>query len=166
MGKRFARFALAAALSAGAGAALAQTIPEGQSCGGLLCDMGVFGHKTEPKVEAKPAEAKVETKPAPVAARAPVTSEPRRVAHARARPAKVAARPPAPRPKVARVEARPATPTPFSAAAQTPLMAPASMTMPPSRAAPPPPPPPVVIINPYSSMGVSATQFRPVDPRY
>ncbi len=163
MGKRFAQIALAAALSAGAGAALAQTIPEGQSCGGLLCDMGVFGHKTEPK----PAETKVETPVAASAAAraAPVKPEPRRLAHARARPAKVAARPPAPRPKIARVEARPAT-TVAPAVAAPSLMAPASMTMPPSRAAPPPPPPPVVIINPYSSMGVSATQFQPVDPRY
>ena len=40
-----------------AGVAVAQDIPEGQSCGGLVCDLGLFGHKVAPKPAA----------PAPVA---------------------------------------------------------------------------------------------------
>ena len=44
--RRSATCALFVALTtATAGVAFAQAIPPGQSCGGLLCDMGVFGHK-------------------------------------------------------------------------------------------------------------------------
>ena len=43
--KSFARYIILAPLAvAMAGPALAQ-VPAGQSCGGLLCDMGVIGHK-------------------------------------------------------------------------------------------------------------------------
>lgn len=43
--RSFARYVILAPLAAAiAGPALAQ-VPAGQSCGGLLCDMGVVGHK-------------------------------------------------------------------------------------------------------------------------
>lgn len=45
----------AAVLIAITGPALAQAIPPGQSCGGLLCDMGVFGHKVAPGPNGEPA---------------------------------------------------------------------------------------------------------------
>lgn len=44
--KSFARYVILAPLSLGLAApAFAQQVPSGQSCGGLLCDMGMFGHK-------------------------------------------------------------------------------------------------------------------------
>lgn len=47
--KRFAMYAFFAAVTVvAAGAAFGQSIPEGQSCGGLFCDLGIFGHKTTP----------------------------------------------------------------------------------------------------------------------
>ena len=42
---------IAALLVASGAPAWAQSIPEGQSCGGLLCDMGVVGRKTAPAAE-------------------------------------------------------------------------------------------------------------------
>lgn len=46
--RQFARYIILAPLAAAMAtspAALAQNIPAGQSCGGLLCDMGMVGHK-------------------------------------------------------------------------------------------------------------------------
>ena len=53
--KQFARYVILAPLATViAGPALAQTVPPGQSCGGLLCDMGVFGHKVQPGPNGEP----------------------------------------------------------------------------------------------------------------
>ena len=53
--KNFARYIILAPLAAAiAGPALAQNIPAGQSCGGLLCDMGVVGHKVPVGVDGQP----------------------------------------------------------------------------------------------------------------
>lgn len=53
--KNFARYVILAPLAAALGGpALAQTIPAGQSCGGLLCDMGVVGHKVPVGTDGQP----------------------------------------------------------------------------------------------------------------
>lgn len=52
--KRYAIFLLCAAMTAAAVPASAQAIPPGQSCGGLLCDIGVFGHKVAPGPNGEP----------------------------------------------------------------------------------------------------------------
>ncbi len=132
------------------GDALAQSIPADQSCGGLLCDMGVVGHKVEA--------------PAPVVAPAPVAPAPA----AGAAPAQ----PSRPRPRLARKTPRaprfaavpaPAVKAPRQAPAPAPVVAqraepPVSIAAP-ARAAPPaaeaPPPR-------YSGPTVI---FQSIDPR-
>ena len=53
--KNFARYIILAPLTvAMAGPALAQNIPAGQSCGGLLCDMGMIGHKVPVGADGQP----------------------------------------------------------------------------------------------------------------
>lgn len=79
MKKRFAMSALFVAVAVAAvDPAFAQSIPEGQSCGGLLCDMGVFGHKSTPgpnsDAAAPPAGPRAEAAPPPVVAPEPVVS--------------------------------------------------------------------------------------------
>lgn len=71
MTKPLALYALFAAVTVGAAPpASAQSTPEGWSCGGLLCDMGMFGHKAAPApngdVALAPAGAAAEAAPAAV----------------------------------------------------------------------------------------------------
>lgn len=102
--KLFAMAALCVAVGA-ARPAVAQSVPEGQSCGGLLCDIGVLGHKTTPvpngAAAAPPVAPRAEAAPAPVAAPEPVVAEARkRTVRKKKRIAKAA---PASAPRVAAV---------------------------------------------------------------
>lgn len=175
--------ALGAALSfAIAGAAAAQTIPEGQSCGGLVCDLGLFGHKVAPKPAVEP----VPTVPGATAPTVPAglrkvpatdihatdASPPRR----KPRVAKAAA-PQAAKAAVQQVAAPPpAADMPVVSLASPPISA---IAMPnddaaPLAAAPPPrsvpvvaPPAqeePVVMANPYVYSRPLPFMFQSVDP--
>lgn len=115
--RHFARYVILAPLTVTlAGPALAQAIPPGQSCGGLLCDIGMFGHKVpvggEP-VAAAPG-GPVASAGAPTTVAAAEASDPRRLpcrdflCHAFGQPYADAAPPPQPEPVA---EATPETPT-------------------------------------------------------
>lgn len=61
----------AALMTAMTGAALAQTIPPGQTCGGLFCDLGIFGHKVPVGPDGAP--------PSPAAVAAVEAADPHRL---------------------------------------------------------------------------------------
>lgn len=159
----------------------AQDVPEGQSCGGLVCDLGLFGHKTSPKpAVAAPGSAVVAPTPAPQRADATSEPEPKRSARKKAhvakatRPAKVAA--PVPAIPVASAVAEPVAPPSLVPASIAPAqpMAPAPAPFVPASIAPAPPPipvtappaaeAPVVLINPYVYTKPLNFMFQSVDP--
>ena len=139
------------------------SIPEGQSCGGLVCDLGLFGHKTAPdktapepaassltrQAEVPPAAAPGATAPGAVQARRHVASaKKKRVANAAA-PAVPVSRTAAPaavaanKPPMAQAQA----PTGPMAARRSPAAQPAQSTQP-------------SIGVPY--MGPSSFSFKPI----
>ena len=191
MTNRFAAAACLTALMAGAaGPAVGQSVSEGQSCGGLLCDMGIFGHKTTqpPKAGATavpPTAHPVEAPPRMAAEPSVIRAEPaRRIARKQKKIEKVVAAPP-PR---ATVASRPPLPVRATAVAREPAPATAIRVATPSdpidlanpygsaptmpaapvaaRVLPPPPREPVVLANPYVSAPVSPSNFQSVDPFY
>ena len=185
-----ARTALIAAATLGfAAAGVAQEIPEGQSCGGLVCDLGLFGHKTAPKpAQAAPAAGDPVPPPARPAAKPEVAAGTRRPAHKKAHVAKAAsvkatagAKPKAEPtaalgvPPVASslVPAPVAAPAPPPSPVATALAPPPSFAVPEPAPAPPPPAPipvtatpnePVVLANPYVYNKPLKFMFQSVDP--
>lgn len=180
LGQRFAWIALAATLSLGSGGLAAQEIPEGQSCGGLVCDLGLFGHKTAPKPAAEAPAGVPVPPPQRAAARPEPAPESKRAAvHKKARVAKAVPKAEAPRATAAReglgaapVAATLSPPTaasPASSPAASPVAA--ALSPPPSMMAPPVPPPvpvtpsqPVVLANPYVYSRPLPFMFQSVDP--
>ena len=160
----------------------AQDVPEGQSCGGLVCDLGLFGHKTGPKpAVAAPGPAVVA--PIPVPQRAAATSEPEPKRSARKKthvakankPARIA--PPVSAAVLEPVASAmapsslvPASIAPAPAATQPMALAPAPFV--PASIAPAPVPvtappaaeAPVVLINPYVYTKPLNFMFQSVDP--
>ena len=179
LNRRFARIALAATLSLGSGCLAAQEVPEGQSCGGLVCDLGLFGHKTAPKPTAEPVVGvAVPPPPQRAAARPEPAPEPKRAAvHKKARvakatPSKAAATPSKEGFGAAPVAASLSPPAAASPAAPPPTSpVSAALSPPPSMMAPPAPPPipvtpsqPVVLANPYVYSRPLPFMFQSVDP--
>ena len=187
---RLAGIVLIAAATVGfAGAGVAQEIPEGQSCGGLVCDLGLFGHKTTPK-PASEAPRPAAAPPDPIrAAAAPEPTKP--VGRKKARvakvngpkvvPAKAAATSPASRPTVsaATMGAPPiaaslvpppaaAVPAPSPVAAALEPPAAAALTPVAAAAIPVTATPardePVVLSNPYVYTRPLPFMFQSVDP--
>ena len=186
-----ARTALIAAATLGfAAAGVAQEIPEGQSCGGLVCDLGLFGHKTAPKpAQAAPAAVDPVPPPARTAAKPEVAAETRRPAHKKAHVAKAASVKATAGAKPAKAEPTAAlglppaapslAPAPVAAPAPPPspvataLAPPPSFAVPEPAPAPPPPAPipvtatpnePVVLANPYVYNKPLKFMFQSVDP--
>lgn len=171
------RFRTAAALGAvfalgGVGVAAAQDIPEGQSCGGLVCDLGLFGHKVPPKAAATPPATVESVSPKPRAEAPPRDEAPSRRKH------KVAKAVAAPRGET-RAQGpstrRPADKPAISLAAPVSAipMPPAGAAAPLSIAVEPPPAPvvtapapdaPVVMANPYVYTRPLPFMFQSVDP--
>ncbi|VVB48815.1 hypothetical protein RHAL1_03511 [Beijerinckiaceae bacterium RH AL1] len=155
------------------GAALAQEIPADQSCGGLLCDMGVLGHKVAPTPPATAPAAGVPVPP-PVAAAgvadAPVAPRARRKPRVARRAPGVTA------PPSVSAAASPAVPAPAAQAPSAPVAAPVEA---PVAAAPSPPvaaPPPVAAAPPQAAEAADVPPppprngptfiFQSVDPRF
>ncbi len=166
---------------------LAQEVPEGQSCGGLVCDLGLFGHKGASKPStALPSPAVVAPVPAPQrAAGTPEPApEPKRLAHKKTHVAKAIAVKPgrAVSPSSTSGGSASAFGTPPVASSLVPAQAPApspvaaALVPPPARAmgAPPPAPipvtatpardEPVVLANPYVYSKPLKFMFQSVDP--
>ncbi len=186
------RTALIAAATLGfAAAGVAQEIPEGQSCGGLVCDLGLFGHKTAPKpAVAVPAEGSPVPPPVRSAAKPEAAAEAKRPAHKKAHVAKAAsvraaavAKPGKAEPTAATVGVPPvasslvpapaAAPSPSQSPVATALAPPPSFAVPEAAPAPPPPAPipvtatpnePVVLANPYVYNKPLKFMFQSVDP--
>ena len=158
MKKRFVICALFAAVTAAAAdPGLAQSVPEGQSCGGLLCDMGVFGHKTTPPasdVGSPPRAPRTEAAPPAVAQSDPAAPavEPKRpIARKRRRVARVVA---ARAPAAAVVARAPATP------AEATAVKPSAAAVAPTSASPANAGP--SILNPFAGSQRSPFNFRPI----
>lgn len=187
LARTMTRMALVATAALGfAAPGVAQDIPEGQSCGGLVCDLGLFGHKV-PKAAAPvavPGPAAAEPVPPPT--RTTAAPEPRKPVRKKARVAKTTAARPA---REAVAPAAPAVstsaPVPSSSAFSTGAIAPppsfATAVASPSAAVPPTPiaavaPPPVpitatptrdepvVLSNPYVYKKPLNFMFQSVDP--
>lgn len=181
---RSARVALAVAgLLALASPSLAQAVPDGQSCGGLVCDLGLFGHKTEkvPSVAAPQPVVVEPTRAATIAepSVAPKVAKKSKKAHvARLNSAKPARPPSAASTSdaVTTFGAPPLASTLAPAAAMpAPVPAPAALVAPPTFATAPAARPvpitatperdePVVLSNPYVYKKPLKFMFQSVDP--
>lgn len=163
-----------AALLAGAWLAApvaAQSVPEGQSCGGLLCDMGVFGHKTGPATAAKvndpppPLVRAGTSAPQPSAAKAPATAGiATPVVRRKRRVARAAPKEPTPAATRKAVAAQP-TATVVAEPRRQAGVPPAATPRPaasPAAAAPPPASERTVVLNPFSQPDASSLGFRPL----
>ncbi len=186
-----ARIALIAAATLGfATAGTAQEIPEGQSCGGLVCDLGLFGHKSAPKpTEAVPTAGSPVPAAVRTAAKPEAAGETRRPARKKARVAKTASvktavTKPAKAEPTANLGAAPVASSMVPAPAtrvSAPSPVAAVLAPPPSFAVPdtpplPPPAPaapipvtatpdePVVLANPYVYNKPLKFMFQSVDP--
>ena len=157
-------FRLAAAttfLLAGVGSALAFEIPDGQSCGGLVCDLGLFGHKTEPGRDGPavqtPSAAMLPQASAAAATKMqmkkPTGSHPTHLAKPRAEKphvVTVAKTIGAPVKAATRTDIVPAAGMAAAIARPTPFAAPQTG--------------PVVLVNPYVYTKPQPIQFQSVDP--
>jgi hypothetical protein len=151
------------------GGALAQEIPADQSCGGLLCDMGMLGHKVAPTPPAAvPAAAGVPVPPPVAAARAEaaVAPRPRRKPHVARRVPRVIGAPPAVAAVAAPAVAAPAEPVAALPAAPAPSAPVAAPVVAPVAAAPPAPAPEVADAPPPPPRNGPTFIFQSVDPRF
>ena len=148
----------------------AQSVPEGQSCGGLLCDMGVFGHKTVPNPAPRsegpsPLQQAGAASPQPVAVRAPAVAETRMPAvRKRKHVARIA-----PKPSIAIASSKPKVPAdPTTSAVVEPRLQASPPTTPtrpastPVAGVPPTASEQTVVLNPFSQPGASSFGFKPL----